>query len=582
VSGDARGRVPLEALDDETIARLVHDAADGWTMPPVRLDAPSWRDRIRGPRARQAEAAGRWFARLGQAATAAIALSVAGALAAVLISRGPVDPGSSANPTGNAATPDASAAFTPLPQLLLEGQLPAPSRVLVRTERGDFALVDLATGRSGGNLTGAVYGSSVQARADGSILCLCVRVSGSVNGSPTHAEISIDRFDRDGRHTSTTAVATLQGEADPRDGALPERPPHLAFTTGFSEGGRYGLIGWSVRAHPVWRSGVIVVDLAEEREVGRLDLPDSTTGEGDTRRVVFAPQVVGSAGAGRLALARESYEWSPPEAVGGDVRPALELFRADFAGGALSNLASVDASGCGQRVLRAGVTADDRWWVACQRFASGEVVVRRFDGAGGRLGETIAAAGLGVDGDVTAVAPGGGALFIWDAVAGVLTRVDLETGATAQGRASAVRVDPGPLAAVGAVGEWLAPPVAAKTFLDAGIVLSPDGRRAYAVGLAAEGSAAPFAGSSGILVFDTASLERLDRWDPTAAFVSLAVSADGGSVYAAGLPGLDAAGTSRPAQHASITVFSATDGSVRLIAGRLGTELLTFTARTLD
>jgi hypothetical protein len=53
-------------------------------------------------------------------------------------------------------------------------------------------------------------------------------------------------------------------------------------------------------------------------------------------------------------------------------------------------------------------------------------------------------------------------------------------------------------------------------------------------------------------------------------------------VYAAGLPGLDAGGTPRAGQQASITVHSADDGSIRLIAGQLGLELITFVAPTLD
>jgi hypothetical protein len=330
----------------------------------------------------------------------------------------------------------------------------------------------------------------------------------------------------------------------------------------------------------VWRSGVIVVDLVEEREVGRLDLPDRNTGEGDTRQVVFAPAVAGAAGEGNLALAQESYEWSPPEAVGGDFRPALEVFRAAFAGGVLSDLASIDAAGCGQRVLRVGATDDGTWWLACRRFTTGEVVVRRFDSAGGRVGDTTVPTGVEVEGDITAVAPGGRALFVWDPISAVLSRVDLSSGETSEGRASsAVEAGRGPLAGVG---DWLAPPAAAKTFLDAGIVVSPDGRRVYAVGLLAGAAAAPVAASSGILVFDAATLEQLDRWEPTAAFISLAVSADGRSVYATGVPGFDAGGATRPGQQASITVFSATDGSLRLVAGRLGSELLTFTSPTLD
>jgi hypothetical protein len=52
-------------------------------------------------------------------------------------------------------------------------------------------------------------------------------------------------------------------------------------------------------------------------------------------------------------------------------------------------------------------------------------------------------------------------------------------------------------------------------------------------------------------------------------------------VYAAGLPGVDAAGMPAPPQGASITVFSTVDGSVRLLAGELGFGMLSFTSPIL-
>jgi hypothetical protein len=61
-----------------------------------------------------------------------------------------------------------------------------------------------------------------------------------------------------------------------------------------------------------------------------------------------------------------------------------------------------------------------------------------------------------------------------------------------------------------------------------------------------------------------------------------AVSADGRFVYAAGLPGVDAAGRPKLRQQASITVFDTADGSIRLIAGQLGGDALSFISATLD
>jgi hypothetical protein len=78
-----------------------------------------------------------------------------------------------------------------------------------------------------------------------------------------------------------------------------------------------------------------------------------------------------------------------------------------------------------------------------------------------------------------------------------------------------------------------------------------------------------------VVAFDAEHMTALGRWPATADYVSIAVSADGDSVYAAGMPGVDAAGE-QTRQPASITVFDATDGTIRLLAGDLGSEMFTF------
>jgi hypothetical protein len=120
----------------------------------------------------------------------------------------------------------------------------------------------------------------------------------------------------------------------------------------------------------------------------------------------------------------------------------------------------------------------------------------------------------------------------------------------------------------------MAPPAAAKVFLEPALVVSTDGTRIYGLGVEALGGDGS-GGSRGIFAFDATTLEPIGHWAPTADFASLAISPDGRFVYAAGQSGVDATGSLAP-YWASITVYDTSDGSVRLIAGDLGSDGLYF------
>jgi hypothetical protein len=87
-------------------------------------------------------------------------------------------------------------------------------------------------------------------------------------------------------------------------------------------------------------------------------------------------------------------------------------------------------------------------------------------------------------------------------------------------------------------------------------------------------------GSAGVFAFDAATLEPVGHWPPLADLMSIAVSADGRFVYAAAMAGFDAEGNEAP-YGASITVYDVADGSVRLVAGQLGTAELLFPGATV-
>jgi hypothetical protein len=566
--------VNSQRLDDADIAQLVHDVADGWTMPPVRLDAPTWRERVRNPRARRIDAARGWFGRLGQAATAAVALTVVGALIAVVITR-PPDAGKSPAPS-DGSTPRATDAARPSPlsKLLANGDLPSPSEVLVRNERGDFAIVSLADGSIGAPLTAGRFGSELQVRTDGTFLCLCLTETTFFGNQPTAATVMLDRLEADGTVISSREIATFTGEPDPRDGGriLPDQPPHVLTSLGFSRGDAFGFVGWSFRADPVWKSGVLVVDLQTGHPVSRLDLPEMTSGDGDARRVVEAPRVVGQDG-DALVVGRSWYEFSSPDSQFGAFRSDTEAFTASFRGGNLGDLAAVPGmDGCGDTIRFGGVLPDGGTWVVCTRGGAFQTTVRRVAEGGEILPDVSVTGEEGIEGDATALSRDRSTLFAWDPSSATLTRIALATGEKTTGEGLVARVD-GPLAAFG---RWLAPVAAAKAQLLSSVIVSPDGSRVYAIGVTDGIDNPELKGSAGVFVFDAATLELIGIYPPTADFVSLAIGFDGRFLYAAGMPGFDALGRRRGDQGASITAFDTTDGSVRVIAGELGGNLIAF------
>jgi DNA-binding beta-propeller fold protein YncE len=98
------------------------------------------------------------------------------------------------------------------------------------------------------------------------------------------------------------------------------------------------------------------------------------------------------------------------------------------------------------------------------------------------------------------------------------------------------------------------------------LVLSPDGRRAYAIG------AGPNNTSTGVWVFDATTLELLDHWQPRAVLNSIAVSADGRFVYVTGAPRFDVDGNQNLSWLASVTVYDASSGEQQLLYGEVASE----------
>lgn len=150
------------------------------------------------------------------------------------------------------------------------------------------------------------------------------------------------------------------------------------------------------------------------------------------------------------------------------------------------------------------------------------------------------------------------ALYIWNPGKHMISRVELPDGTITEATV--------PEAELPGDGEPLG---GAYIGAEPSVVLSPDGRKLYAIGVRRGDS--EVGSSSGIWVFDADSLELTDHWPAPAFFVSLAVSADGRFVYASGAPNFEPSGR-RSGWPSSMTVYDAENGQVEVIHGQVGRD----------
>jgi hypothetical protein len=581
-SSERTGGSP-KPLDDAQLGSLIRDVASGWELPPVRLDQEGWRDRVRSPRSRRAETLSGWLGRVGRAATAAIALTVVAALVAVYLTRPPQFTGTapasaSPAPSGSTRRPSAEPSPTPLPKLFVAGSLPRPSRVIVQTEASGFAALDLSTGTTGKPLTDSTFGSQVRTLASGKTVCLCIQAdTPGAGGENTHVTVSLIQFDfgSDAGMATPKTVLDLRGEPDPRDGEAASNAGNVSASVTLSPDGTFGYVGWSARAHPSWTSGIVVVRLDTEAIVQRLQLPTVSDGSGANRTYVDAPHVVGRAGAQAL-IDRNRYDYSPIGVENPVFDESSDLFVAQtLPSGSFQAPALLPNQPCAFIAMGGGL-ANGEMWVACSTQYGEATAIHRLAADGSRIGSTPVDDPV-IDGTTSVISADGTALYLWNPQSLSLTKVDLAKGTKTTANAAVVTSSASGGGPLSGLGEWLAPSAAAKMFFSPGIALSPDGSRIYAIG-ANEGSTngGDLSGSGGVAVFDTASMQPVATWPATADFDSIALNADGSSIFLLGMPDVRADGSQDRRQRASLTVLDATSGSVQLVAGELGGEMLTF------
>ena len=561
--------------DDAELASIVRSITDDWHMPPQRLEQQTWRDRVGRPDARAHRR--RWIARLAVPLTAAIAATVVVAFVGVWLTRpalpstgkiGPsTGPLTSSHPSGspNAASSPAASA---LPQLFVNGTAPQPARLLVRNGAAT-AVVDLTTG--GLASTGLPsHTGQMTVLPDGKDGWVCVCIDWRMSGDfPTGADIQFERAGRDGTFDRTT-IRSLDGTRDPGVGGASQHDLADA-STAVAPNGRFAFAGWTVhQAGTGWGAGVDVVDVDTGTVDARVPLPMGTQSAASTAGVTFGSPVIASSPTGRTLLV--SVHWYGQDGQGS----GTYRWTATFNGTSIEALTpSHETTDAGCPELSSGMIDDASFYLICAT-GSGGFEFERLARDGTQLGKTaVPPTDAHLDG-LTQVARAGDRLFLWEPSTGRLSRIDLVTGDIAHGSSVASVPASTPLGDIArAITRSLLPTVLAKVLVEPGVVVSPDGRTVYALGIRSR-TGEDNDGSVGILVFDATSLAQTNHWGPTADFVSLAMSKDGRFVYAVGQAGADAAGNLVADQQASITAFDTADGSVRAVAGRLGMAFMSF------
>jgi hypothetical protein len=452
--------------------------------------------------------------------------------------------------------------------------------VLVRSA-GRLHVVDLSTGTLGPSVIGTHSGpTTVVARPRGGWLCICVDWTAMRSDGPAGLRAVLQAVDADGTPGQAREIRTLTGVPDPAQ-ALGSGSPLVDAGTSVSDDGRFAFVGWSVRDGKDWKAGLDVVDIGSGEVVTTAPVPLATPDVKTDRPIIrVAPGATPSPDGSTILV---SSFWYVDDPTTGAPPAGTDHWTSTFDGakvGRLGVAGSTSAGPCGE--FEQGLVDDDLYYVLCYD-ASGRILFKRIARDGTAAGEQAVLENTGgTDGGNLTVRVGD-SLFVWGPITRTLGRIDLKVGTIESAVAPTATLEDdsfGGLAALGRdLGRWLAPSASAKTFLDPGIVASPDGKRIYAIGVAGSSDPGP-GGSTGIYVFDASTLEVLGHWQPTADFASIAVSADGRYLFAAAQGGVDASGrTSR--NGASITVFDTTDGSIDLIAGKLGSSDLFLTDATV-
>jgi hypothetical protein len=452
----------------------------------------------------------------------------------------------------SAATPDAkpppTSSLSPLPKIQIGAGDAGEGRLLILFGSG-YRLLDRSSGRAPSI---GPYQGRMLAIPGGGWLCVCVETTSAPEG--VRRTYRFIRIRTDGRADKPILERVFVGSRSDLDVAI-------SADAVVSDDGRTAVFGWVARQPDgSWRLELETVALSPGgRTTAALvaQLPPDEAIESVAGPLLGLAPDGQSIVAGAWSFSADDpsplARWvvdldAPGEAAG---RPLVEM----------ADLVDCGVEGWAGSSLYVAVCGTSGPWPATAGW-----VVARWGRDGTALDRIDLREALG-DLPVLSphVDPAAGRLWLWDGWAHRLVRVDAASG----------QVDVGPLG--GGPPDWPAnvDPIGVPSLGGPrALVALGATRRVYAIGEAIEPGATPLEAprvrSTGVWVFDADSLRLVDHWPATARFSEITASPDGREIVATGMAEVDADGVPRPTQEASITVYDALTGDVRLIAGQLG------------
>ena len=468
------------------------------------------------------------------------------------------------------------------PPALTIGEGPVPESIAI--DVGGIRLVDPATGALGPPSKIRADSDAVFPAPNGGWWCVCF----GRNQDDQHetVEIVVRRLDSNAVETSSSTIVTIESVADPPD---QEFATHVDVE--LSPDRRKAFVAVAVRAPGGWTISVEAIDLWRGTSIGRKDIgfvavtpptaDDVNQGYGTW---LGGPSLRLSPEGDRLLISH----WLDKNTATSYERQALSVSVIDVAASSRGTGPPGAATALGGDITASIPTCGWLQWLTndsilgmCWREGEpspGEapVEVTTF----GLDGSRLAGIDYAPDTENWLAEPvldvANRRVYLWSPLGHQFDTIDLDSG-----RLESLTVEPDvDLVAPDGRIDWAAQsPAWATMYSDympwsiPALLPDPRGSRIFAVGMreGQEDGRGQTSASSGIWVFDTATLELVDHWPAAASYSGLGLSRNGRWLYAISQGGSDAEGNPSGWPPA-VTIHDATDGRFVMQLAGFGTD----------